>query len=254
MNFTILRLVPDAVSVSIYDVSAVKGEMVAVSAVYVKSEYQEPSAILLVFDFKGKLESATAVDDKRLLLLLEIDNQSRIWALTGGAGGNDPTKTPVVLEFDKAGSEIGRVLTWDKFPSHSDGIRQNQALGPAAAGYNSGSFWFWLPGSTDLVEIQTKDGSVLGQLQTSVPQVQDQSVFPLAMVHLSSGELVGAFGAVGHEVNAKAQLTNFVWSPRTRTWSLFDVQSCQDYRLIGGDGDKPVYFRFDNSNAICNRD
>jgi hypothetical protein len=251
VRLNVLPLVSGAKSAFIYDVSAVKGQMIAVSATYVKGQYEELASMLLIFDFNGRLESATAVDPARLLICLEIDGNSHIWGLSSGAGRSDPADAPVAIEFDRRGSVLHKVLTWDKFPSHADGIRQGPDLGAAVAGVAAGDFWFWLPGSTDLVVIRTKDGVISEQGQTGVPRIKDHVIRPLAFARLQSGELIGEFSSTDTATNVQEELTNSMWSPSAKTWTALDAGSCPDSRLVGTDKDALVYFRFDNSNAIC---
>ena|SRR5579863_6611796 len=250
-NFEVLKLVPDAKSVSIYDVSARRGQMIAVAAVYVKNSELPPAAILMVFDYEGGLESAVALDPSREIVALELDDSSHIWTLTWGPGGKEPGESPVVVEYDRTGSTVGNFLNWSLFPPHTDSIQQNQRAGAASAGYDSDRFWFWLPVSTDMVVVDTKDGSVVNRTKTALPLLADHTLWPLHIMREPSGVVVGDFRVASIAPNAKAELGYFAWSPSTKTWCSFSPGACQGSRLVGMDRDSHIYFRFDNSSSIC---
>ncbi len=248
-SIDVLPIVKEAKDVSIYDVSAIPGKIIAVSAVYGKEDAANTiAATLLVFDFAGKLLSATALDPARTVLLLEIDENSHIWGLMTGAGENDPTTSPVVTEYDATGATLRTVLNWNSFPAHADHIQQDPEHGPAAAGYSQGEFWFWLPGYTDLVAIRTADGTVVTKTQTGLPRlaIAATKIWPLQLVRQSNGTLVADFGT------DSKRLLVFSWAPNTKEWGSKPIDhACAGARLIGSDQNDFVFLRLTDSNPLC---
>ena len=249
VSLEVLPAVKEAKDVSIYDVSAMRGKLIAVSAVYGKEDASNTiAATLLVFDFSGKLLSETALDPARTALLLEIDENSHIWGLMTGAGEKDPSTSPVVTEYDATGVTVRTILNWNSFPAHAKHIQQDPEHGPAAAGYNQGEFWFWLPGSTDLVVIRTSDGAVVTHAHTGLPNLAGAAskIWPLQLVRQSNGTLVGDFGT-----DAK-QLLVFSWAPNTKQWGSRPIDhACAGARLIGSDENDSIFLRLTESNPVC---
>ena len=50
--------------------------------------------------------SAEALEPAREIYALAIDDNLNVWTLTLGAGGKDPAKTPLVIEYDKNGETL----------------------------------------------------------------------------------------------------------------------------------------------------
>jgi hypothetical protein len=250
--FDILRLVPEAESVSIYDVSAWPQQMIAVGAVYSKGPAVTPADVLLFFDFKGALFSATALDPSREIARLELDDKLDAWTLTLGPGDKNPKDAPLVVEYDGTGKVVRELLPRDLFPMHSEHLAENPQVGAVSAGYESGAFWFWLPGSTDLVTIRTEDGEVTTRTTTGLPRVLDGTVWPLGVFREASGAVIADVRIQRQAPTKEALLAHYAWSPQAKSWSPFDPGSCAGGdRLIGVNGNDQIYLRFDNSSALC---
>jgi hypothetical protein len=159
----VLRLMPEAMRVSIYDVSARPGDVIAVAAVYRSKETDgRVRPTLLTFDFGGRLLSAIALASSRQIAQLEVDDQSNIWTLTDHVDdGDDPSTLPMVVEYNSHGVEIRKVLTRVMFPLHARRIQESVSTGTVSMGHYSNTLWFWLPGSTDLVTVSTGDGGAV---------------------------------------------------------------------------------------------
>jgi hypothetical protein len=103
----VLRLMPQARSVSIYDVSARPGNVIAVAAVYASKAGDNrvpPTASLLTFNFDGRLLSASELQASRQVSRLEVDDESKIWTLTDFADeGDDPATLPMLVEYTSEG-------------------------------------------------------------------------------------------------------------------------------------------------------
>jgi hypothetical protein len=253
LSIDILRFVPEAVGVSIWDVSARPQQLIAVAATYGRGPAVPPADVLLYFDFYGALLSAEALEPAREIDALAIDDNLNVWTLTLGAGGKDPAKTPLVIEYDKNGETVREMLPRNLFPPHESIIVANPTVGAEAAGYNAGTFWFWLPKSTDFVTIRTSDGTLLSRTQTGYPQVQGSKVIPLQIASGIPNRVIAEVRVV-EEQGSKSPLkvAHFTWSADTKIWEAFDPDVCNNYRLLGTDGDQQIYFRFDtNKSYIC---
>jgi hypothetical protein len=252
LNFDILRLVPDAKGVAIYDVSARKNQMVAVGAVYVKGADTMPAGALLLFDFKGNLQLAVALSVWQEILLLELDENLNVWTLLPDAGGLDTTKSFFVAEYDKAGNFKRELVQRSSIPTHAEQIVQNATVGAATASYDSAThtFWFWLPGSTDLISIDTMTGAVACR-KTGLPGIKDHAIWLLRMGRESSKSLVATFAVKDNSAAEKPQLAYYMWSPEQNGWLEFSPGDCKDSWLVGVEGNIHTYFRPDNSRSLC---
>jgi hypothetical protein len=249
LNFDILKLVPDAKAVSIYDVSARKNALVAVGAIYVKGSDARPAGALLLFNFKGQLQSAIAL---REILLLELDEDLNVWTLLPETGGLDTSQSYFVAEYDRNGNFKQELVRRDSIPTHAEQILQNATAGAAAIGYDSTahSFWFWLPVTTDLVSIDTTTGAV-ARTKTGLPSSKDYKIWPLQMGREASKAVVATVGVQPFSSTEKAQLAYYVWSPESNAWSQFSPGECGDSLLIGIRDNVHTYFRADNSRSLC---
>jgi hypothetical protein len=252
VKFDLFPLVPEAESMAIYDVSARAQQRIAVGAIYSKGPSVAPADVLLYFDFKGTLLSAMALDPSREIAALELDDKLNAWTLTQGLGGKNAKDIPLVVEYDETGKTIREMLPRDTFPMHAETLVENAQIGAVAAGYESGTFWFWLPGSTDLVTIRTKDGEVTTRTTTGLPRVLDGRVWPLAVFREASGAVIADVRIERQAPTREALLAHYAWSPQAKSWSPFDPGSCAGGdRLIGVNGNDQIYLRFDNSSALC---
>jgi len=234
-------------AVSIHDVSARQGQLIAVSATYVKSRGVLPAAVLLILDFGGNLRSAVALDPSREIISLAIDDRLNIWSLAWHSGDKNPGAVPLVTEYSKQGEVLRELFKRTDFPPHEDSIQQGPNIGSVQAGCGAGVFWFWLPKSTDFVEINTTTGAVMNKTKTQSPQVSGQTACILKLVRESSGAIVVEAAVENTRPNdtKDRSLRHYMWSPETKSWTAYDPAStCPDYRLIGVDGDKHLYMRF----------
>jgi hypothetical protein len=249
VDIDVLKLAPEAKSVSIYDVSVQPDKLIAVAAVYVRAGDVPPAAALLLLDGKGNLLRADALAPAREISLLAVDEQLNTWTLVAGSEGDEAPNPPLVVEYNEQGVPIREVLPRSLFPLHQEAIYEAPPLGAAVAGYSEGNFWFWLPKSTDFVTIRTVDGAVLSRTQTGYPTVAGANVMPLQFA--SDGAKLIAQTRV-EQTGSKAKVGHFVWSPNTKTWTSF-VSDCGNHRLIGTEGNEPVYIHFDKTTAtsVC---
>ncbi len=248
VSLDVLRLVPDAESVSIWDVSARLNELIAVSATYIKPQEQAP--VLLYFNPDGSLISAYALAPSREIGWLAIDDHTNVWTLT--IGSNENSNAHLVVEYDKAGNVVRELLDRRLFPPHQDRIQQNSEVGAVAAGYDSGTFWFWLPSSTDLVTIRTRDGVVSSRVATGYPAVKDHSVWPLLITRESSGALLAEVRVEESGTTPAAPvLAYYAWSPSAKSWSSFHPDSCNGHRLVGVDRNEQIFFQSGAVSNIC---
>lgn len=248
-DINVLNLAPEARSVSVYDVSVRPDQLIAVAAVYVRGRDVPPAAALLLLDGNGGLLRADALAPAREISLLAVDEQLNTWAVVAGSEGDEGPSPPLVVEYNKQGEAIRELLPRSLFPLHQQFIYEAPQMGAAVAGYSEGNFWFWLPKSTDFVKIRTTDGVVLSRTQTGYPTVEGAKVIPIQIA--SDGAKVIAQARV-EQSGSKAKVGHFVWSANSKTWTGF-ASDCSNHRLIGTDGDEPVYIHFDKATAtsVC---
>ena len=250
-NFDILHLVPEARSVSIHDVSARPQQVIAVGATYEKQEDVRPVGVLLYLDFRGTLLSALALDPSREILRLALDENLNAWTVTHTSGDIDPSKAPLVVQYNQKGVVVREVLTRDLFPMHAEEIHQNPLVGAATVGCDSGTFWFWLPASTDFVTISVKDGIVAGNMQTGLPRLSGMKVTPLQVLRAASGDVIAEVRTEAQGPSPSANLAYFAWSPESKSWTSFAPQVCTNHRLVGIDGSNEIFFGFNTVGSIC---
>jgi hypothetical protein len=245
VSLNVLRPVPDAAEVSVYDVSARRGQMIAVAAVY-RSKYPKmirPAAALLIFDFNGELLSTFALEPSREISRLEIDDNLNVWTLTSHSDDKDPSQVPMVVEYDSSGKIARELLARSTFPLHARSIREDPSIGGLSSGHDSGVFWFWLPGSTELVTIRTYDGTTAVE-KTNLPQV---SAVPLRISRDASGNVMAEFRGKA-SVNGSRQPAYYLWSPSTKVWTRSKPSGCEGHSLIDVDGKEQVYILPDTVN------
>lgn len=240
VDLNILRMVPDALRVSIYDVSA-RANLIAVAAVYGSKQGNQkarPRPTLLLFSFGGHLISAFAMEPSHAIARLAVDDQSNIWTLTDHADANvDPSTVPMVVEYTAEGRIAREPLMRNLFPFHATDTRQDINIGAPAMGYDSGVVWFWLPGSTDFVTISTSDGKI-AMMKTQLPKRAGRASVPFRMVREPSGSLVAQVGEDdehGHRVVA-----HYNWSPAT-DWVRMKPGKCEGDQLLGASERGQVY-------------
>jgi hypothetical protein len=262
----VLRCVPEAGTVGIYDVSARRGGMIAVAAVYRKAgtRHVRPVPTLLLFDFNGRLSSAFALEPSREIYKIEVDEKLNVWTITSHADNKDPSTVPMVVEYNSNGIVSRELLTRDNFPFHAKWTQTGPSIGNAFMGYDSIGLWFWLPGSTELVTISAEDGrsaivktglpehhgrGLTAQLRNdgvgSIDALQHTRVL-VSIVRDASGKIVGQLGDVGE--NGAARISNYTWSPITG-WSPLELDSCDGDRLIGASEKGLLYLQYQVASA-----
>ncbi len=242
----LLQLVPEATSVVIDDVTALRGRMIAVGATYVRRQGEQPVATLLIFDFSGKLLSAFVLTPSHEIRSIELDANLNIWTVTRGSDGKNPSSVSMVVEYDAKGNVLREPLPRAMFPLHAEFISEGPDIGSASSGYDSGIFWFWLPGSTALVTVRTDDGTA-SISKTGLPM--GNHVVPIRIVRDSSGGLVGQFQERQSDGNFHWIYDS--WSPAGSVWSPFDPSECPAHWLIGLDQGELIFLR-SHGDGFCN--
>ncbi|HLW82288.1 MAG TPA: hypothetical protein VKS20_09635 [Candidatus Acidoferrales bacterium] len=244
VSFALLPLVSGAETVQTEDVSAVPGKRIAVYAAYAKAD-GSVAYVLLYFDFNGSLLRAFAVDPTRDIDALALDDSLNVWTVTA-AGGQDPSRAPMVVEYSDTGSVVKQLLPRSEFPKDAKMTEQSSQIGALAAGYNSGTFWFWLPASAELVTIRTSDSAVTRTPLSLPPPPSDGRSWPQTLSREASGDVVLSMGET-----TEPHTVQYIWSQKTRTWSEFEPTSCQGDWLLGADGNQEIYVDLRGSNEVC---
>lgn len=247
---SILPLVPEAKSVSVYDVAVRRDRLIAVAAVYSKEDGSQPAAAMIYFDGKGKPLSFFVLHPSRGALKLVIDEKLNVWTLTTWRGGINPSQAPMVVEYDASGRAVRELLTTDLFPVHAEAIEESPATGSASLGYQAGTLWFWLPGSTDLVTIQVDTGSIT-RASTGLPS-PDSATTPLGVHRLGSGGLLAEM--LEKAGNGRPVKKLYAWTPQSKQWTpSAQPSTClPDHRLIGAGDNELLYLSYvGQSPEIC---
>ncbi|MGA2697215.1 MAG: hypothetical protein ABSE92_14220 [Terriglobales bacterium] len=214
---------------SIYDVSARPGGLIAVSAVYASKEGNAnvaPASAILVFDFKGHLRSALALENTAIRLI--VDTESRIWALTdaGSSGEGKPT----LLELSTDGKVLREIDLRQTFPQNieliADGIRKLINWTSMRDGGNSISMW--LSGSANIMRISKTDGGVSIEA-TGLPLKTDEQLSPVIIA--ADGDLTTEVREVTPKGSYEVKYCR--WQEQQKSWREVDVGVCAGKRLIG---------------------
>lgn len=247
-TLSVLRLVPEAVSASIYDVSARSDQIIAVAVVYraKKNSIYTTAAALFTFDFSGRLLTASALAAWREIWHLELDEHSNIWTITSHPGSKTPAQVPMVVKYDSRGNILEEMLTRDRFPLHARGITENSSIGGVGSGYEGGKMWFWLPGSSDFVTIETDSGNI-AITKTGLPQGR---VVPMRMVRQSSGKLIAEAQVFPTADRSSVRKEYFSWSPQT-SWSHMQPLHCETGRNLIGENNDVLVFVNPAGNDLC---
>jgi hypothetical protein len=245
----VLKAVPEAGRVSIWDTSAQVGHIIAIAAVFRKAGTKNvrPVPTLLLFDFGGGLQSAFALEPSREIQRLEVDEKSNIWTISSHSGGKNPSTVPMVVKYTSEGTIAMEMLARDKFPFHAEATQQSQEIGSTFIGYDSDGLWFWLPGSTELVTISA-DGSKSTVVKTQLPH-WDGSIgeHPVRILRANS-QMVAQFGETSKQ--GIPSVANYTWSA-DNGWSRFEPGSCAGSLMVGSNGRELVFVQ--RNAALANR-
>lgn len=238
----VLAAVEGAEKVSIWDVSARRDKRIAVAAYLVNKGGSVPA--LLYFNFKGSLLSATALAPSRAIRLLVLDDDLGAWALGMGAGGQNPSEVPLVVNFDPSGHIRKEIIKRAQFPSDAQILQEGRRVGSPAMGIDGDAIWIWLPGSAELVTIQKSDYSV-ARATTGLPDQAGSDVRELTrLIRLPSGVLIGEFAEKG------AGFSHYKWSRESSTWEWVVPSDCGKHFLVGTLNGLGAFVGF-GSRAVC---
>jgi hypothetical protein len=237
LSLNLLRLVPDAATVDISDVSAVPG-LIAAAVAYVSkkgSAQVRPTSALVLFDFSGNLVSFLSVAPWRDALRIELDADSTIWALNSIRDeSNAARSSSMLVEYSAKGAVFKELLPRTSFPSHANEILGNSEIGFAAMGRDGGTVWFWLPGSTEFVTVDGSGGAP-SVVKTGLPSSR-RPLRPVSFARDRSGALIAEFGE-----RESSQLVYYAWSPSARSWAQFEPGACAGGWLLGTDEGREIY-------------
>src|SRR5215472_11105489 len=247
LTLNLLRLVPEAAKVDIADVSAVPGGLIAAAVAYVSkkgSRIDRPASAVVIFDFSGRLVSFLALTPWRDALRLEIDSDSHIWTLNTIADGSDGGY--MLSVYSPYGALLKELLSRKIFPDHANAVLGSSQTGFAAMGRSRDRIWFWLPGSTQLVIVQTSTGSP-EIFKTGLP-TSNSSLVPISFV-MSDNVLVGSFRGSSNS----RSFSYYGWTAKGARWEPMQPGTCAGGQLVGIDGQQQVFLapRENKATAIC---
>jgi hypothetical protein len=206
--------------------------MIAVAAVFAKprNQHVRPVPTLLLYDFRGKLLSALALEPAREITRLTVDPNGNVWTLTSHADKRDPSTVPAIVEYSPGGTVARELLSRDTFPFHAKETKEDPSIGRPFMGFDGDIIWFWLPGSTELVTISATDGTSR-ILRTRVPERVGRNTIPLNITRKSSGDLASQVREVGD--HGETEISTYAWSATTGLWSRVKPDACEGGMLIG---------------------
>lgn len=248
-SLNLLRLVPEAATVDISDVSAVPG-LIATAVAYVSkrsSAQVRPASALVLFDFSGNLVSFLSLAPWRDALRIELDADSNIWALNSiGDESKSAGSGSMLVEYSAKGAVLKELLPRTSFPTHANEIKGNPEMGFAAMGRNGGAVWFWLPGSTEFVTVEGSGGAS-SIVKTGLPS-PNKPIRPVSFARDRSGALIGEFSE-----KESSQLVYYRWLPSSKSWVQFEPGVCAGGWLVGTDEADQIYLTFGKNHpvAIC---
>lgn len=245
-HFGVLGLVPEAKTVSVWDVAAKPGEFIAVAAVYAK-----PNAVqneLLLFDFNGKLMSAFVLAPSRGIARLAIDDNLNIWTLTESSGDQSPDAVPMVVEYNSSGKEIRDILKRSEFPPYQQIIRVSAKGGHPNLGVDGNTLWFWLPESKDLVTVNTETAEV-SRMNIGGPALES-GVYPSTLYRLSDASYVST--TLNRNSGSGPSAPAYTWSQQSRQWgSAAQPGSCGDGYVLWGVWEHKALLLGRDSGSLC---
>lgn len=224
---------PDAVSVSVADVSMGRSGRFAVGAVAVGAD-RRPSALLLLFSPGGSLLHKLALHSNREISRLVVDDDDSVWTLCGDGNGK------LLAHYSPAGIEVGAFLARSEIPEAGDSVDGNLLHGATSFGLTGSRVWFWLPSTRTLVSVN-RDGSMLAREPVS------QLARPATVSAAARPELLGAvqLGNGAHAIQivwvseTRREIVGYTRGPATNAWTL-DSRGTQG-RLLGTDGQKLAF-------------
>lgn len=231
----VLATVPQATGVSVSDVAVKRSKnIIAVAAVYVTGSDNSVQSALMLFDLNGKLTGRFNLVPSRGVGRLAIDNSGSIWTLTASAGDKDPKDVPLVVEYDAKGQEIRSLLRRSSFSIHAAHNVVERTTGSPAMGVDANMVWVWLPGSNDLVTIDTQSGSS-NQASIALPNLPAK-VYPNAVFYAGSGRYLLKTIDLNKEPANRLSTPVFEYAVASSKWTADPIafpDCAQDHRLIG---------------------
>lgn len=237
--------------IQIEDVSMGSTGMMAVSAQIFESAHRSKWSLILL-GRSGQVISTIEVHKGPGILKVEVDDHENIWALGKGAEGADPALVPVLTRYDSDGNALGEYLRFSEFPQDAQVILEGSSVGgDVSMGVTSGTVWFWLPSSQQLVTVQD-DGNGVKKLNTGVPAwVGPEAPQKLTYVHqplwLGPGGLTAQVTFLAKSPNAQSVLSAlYNWNQSTRQWIPISLPepAAQARVLRGIDGGRMVFAFF----------
>jgi hypothetical protein len=235
-----LRLVPEAKRTTVWDVSALPGQMIAVAVDYRKSDDAVPSSSLLYFNFRGDPLQALALDASREARHLTVDGDSNVWTLTMGAGERKPSGEPMAVGYKPSGEVLKEVAKRSEFPTDASLTQEDDTMGLTGLGHNADSVWFWLPNSTELVTFKTHGSSQMRRFVTGLPKQLPQEVV-LRLSRTDAGALL-AWVRGSEDDHSPGQFNFFSRSAPRNHWEFY-APPCSQCSLIGVDGGEALFLK-----------
>ena len=234
-----LQLVPEAKRVTISDISMLPGNIIAMSALFLKADNTVPAGSLLCFDFQGNLLSAVALSRSRLIRYLTVDSDANIWTLTWASGGQKPSEASLIAAYRPTGENLKELFKRSDFPVHAVTTKENQTLGVVGFGHTSNEVWFWLPGSNELVTFRASDSS-FHRFDTGLPHLSSDEA-PLKVVLTNSGTLLMETWGRQNSTGI-GQRYLFARHAASKSWQQF-YPPCSGCILAGANNDKAVFMK-----------
>lgn len=220
-QLSLLRLVPEAKQVTIYDVAMGPSGSATIAAVFGTESNELPSSTLLYFDPRGHLTSAITLHPTRTISRLAVDDNSNVWTLTLTAAHKDASQVPMLVEYDPTGHELRGLLKRTEFPA--DAAENRDDLGFSGFGYENGTLWFWLPASQDLVTVDVSKGSV-AKAHTGMPKASESET-AIGIFRDPNGLVAQIRESAAPNLPGTWEL--FRWSAATQAWSRIQPVGCE---------------------------
>jgi hypothetical protein len=233
-----LRLVSEAKSATVWDVSALAGHMIAVAVDYRESDDTVASS-LLYFSFRGDPILALSLDASREVRQLTVDGDSNVWTLTMGAGERNPSEQPMAVGYGPSGEVLKEVAKRSEFPADSSLTQEGERIGGQTGfGHSADSVWFWLPSSKELVTFKMRGTSPMSRFVTGFPE-QSPREGAFRVFRTDAGTLLA--WVWGREDDRSPEQFNFFSRSASRKQWEFYAPPCSQCSLIGVDGGKALF-------------